>query len=278
MYAKLYSTILRSSIWLEDAETRLLWITMLAAADEKGFVFGSPAGMAHTARISIEATKAALAKLAAPDPDSSDLSENPENEGRRIEVVDGGWRLINYGRYRAIRDSDERREQNRQAKRRERERLISQRQPTSANVSPSEAEAESYSESDKTKSERERFAPPTLDEVREYAKEIPGLNAEAFMDHYESNGWKVGKASMKSWKAAARKWRRKDIEDGKINPSKVDAGDNLKTEREKRAAEMDRAIENVRQVEADRAEYQRLLAADPAAAAEFRAAVIARDK
>jgi hypothetical protein len=151
MYAKLYSTILRSSIWLEDAETRLLWITLLAAADEQGFVFGSPAGMAHTARISPEAAKAALVKLAAPDPDSSDLSENPENEGRRIEVVDGGWRLINYSRYRSIRDSEERREQNREAKRRERERAksakISRGQPASAKISPSE----SYSEAESKK-------------------------------------------------------------------------------------------------------------------------------
>ncbi len=179
MYAKLYSTILRSSIWLEDAETRLLWIAMLAAADEKGYVFGSPAGMAHTARISVEGTKKALAMLSSPDLDSSDLSENPENEGRRIEVVDGGWRIINYIRYRSIRDSDERREYNRRAKQKSRAKSagVSQGQPSSANVSPSESEAESDTESEE----------------------------EIHIAHFEQSFWsvyprKVGKATaLKAW-------------------------------------------------------------------------------
>jgi hypothetical protein len=30
--------------------------------------------------------------------------------------------------------------------------------------------------------------------------------ANRFYDHYESNGWKVGKNSMKDWKAAVRNW------------------------------------------------------------------------
>lgn len=220
MYAKLYSTILRSSIWLEDANTRLLWIAMLAAADEQGFVFGSPAGMAHTARIPAEAAKVALAKLAAPDPDSSDLSENPENEGRRIEVVDGGWRLINYARYRAIRDSEERRDQNREAKRRQREResaKVSHGQPTSAEVSPSESEAESESDTEsdtdteKHPQEGRRFAPPTLQEAKSFfeSEHLSG-SAEAFFHHFEAVGWRSGRTPLRKWKSAAHKWSLKE--------------------------------------------------------------------
>jgi hypothetical protein len=37
-----------------------------------------------------------------PDPDS----RTPEHEGRRIEVIDGGWRLLNHEKYRAIRDEE----------------------------------------------------------------------------------------------------------------------------------------------------------------------------
>lgn len=62
----------------------------------------------------------------------------------------------------------------------------------------------------------DRFAPPPLEDVVEYGKEIPGLNAEAFFDYYASKGWRVGTSPMRDWRAAARKWRRKDIEDGKI--------------------------------------------------------------
>ena len=58
---------------------------------------------------------------------------------------------------------------------------------------------------------RERFTPPQLLEVIEYMTERnaykPEEEAESFMDHYESNGWKVGgKSPMKSWKASVRNW------------------------------------------------------------------------
>lgn len=56
-----------------------------------------------------------------------------------------------------------------------------------------------------------RFTPPTATEVREYAAEKGyHLDAEAFVDFYESKGWKVGNQSMKDWKAAVRNWIRRD--------------------------------------------------------------------
>lgn len=54
-----------------------------------------------------------------------------------------------------------------------------------------------------------RFLPPTTEEVREYAKEKGyAIDAERFVDFYESKGWMVGKNKMKDWKAAARNWSR----------------------------------------------------------------------
>jgi hypothetical protein len=41
----------------------------------------------------------------APDPDS----RTKTNEGRRIKEIDGGWVLLNHGKYRSIRDDEERR-------------------------------------------------------------------------------------------------------------------------------------------------------------------------
>lgn len=53
------------------------------------------------------------------------------------------------------------------------------------------------------------FRPPTLDEVRAYCMERGNnVDAEKFIDFYTSNGWKVGKNSMKDWKAAVRTWER----------------------------------------------------------------------
>ena len=42
------------------------------------------------------------------------------------------------------------------------------------------------------------------------------VNAERFMDYYESNGWKVGKNSMKDWKATVRTWEKNEYSNGKI--------------------------------------------------------------
>lgn len=65
-------------------------------------------------------------------------------------------------------------------------------------------------EQDKTK-KTERFAPPSLDDVRAYCAERKnGVQAEAFVDFYASKGWKVGNQPMKDWKAAVRTWERRE--------------------------------------------------------------------
>ena len=57
-----------------------------------------------------------------------------------------------------------------------------------------------------------RFAPPTLENVREYCREMgyTNVDAERFIDFYTSNGWMVGKNRMKDWKAAVRNWDRRE--------------------------------------------------------------------
>ncbi len=63
---------------------------------------------------------------------------------------------------------------------------------------------------------RTRFTPPTVEEVAAYCKERRNhVDAQRFVDYYESNGWKVGKNPMKSWQAAVRRWARRDIQDVK---------------------------------------------------------------
>ena len=62
------------------------------------------------------------------------------------------------------------------------------------------------------------FTPPTLEMVTDYCKERNNsLNPQLFIDYYNSNGWKVGKNSMKDWKAAIRSWERREH---KPNPTK----------------------------------------------------------
>lgn len=105
-YTKLFKSLVTSSIWQEDDETRIVWITMLALADRDGKVDASIPGLANIAKVSIEKTEASLAKLLAPD----QYSRTKDYEGRRIEPVDGGWRILNHAKYREKLSDPDRRE------------------------------------------------------------------------------------------------------------------------------------------------------------------------
>lgn len=56
-----------------------------------------------------------------------------------------------------------------------------------------------------------RFSPPSQKDIIEYSKfKKISINAEQFIDFYESKGWMVGKNKMKCWKAAVRNWSRRN--------------------------------------------------------------------
>ena len=72
-----------------------------------------------------------------------------------------------------------------------------------------EIEKEIHSSAKSTTTKRKRFEKPTLSQITQYCLERNNnVNAEQFYDYYESNGWKVGKNSMKDWKAAVRTWEK----------------------------------------------------------------------
>jgi hypothetical protein len=92
--------------------------------------------------------------------------------------------------------------------------VTSQERSVTVTVTSSETETDT----EKTPSEscaraREKFKPPTTDDVRRYCLETGHhIDAERFIDHYTSNGWRVGKVAMKSWQHAVAGWWRRDQE------------------------------------------------------------------
>ncbi len=63
------------------------------------------------------------------------------------------------------------------------------------------------------KSNPKTFQKPTLEEITQYCIERKNkVNPSQFLDHYSSNGWKVGKNSMRDWKAAIRTWERSSFD------------------------------------------------------------------
>lgn len=102
-------------------------------------------------------------------------------------------------------------------------------------IRPNTTEYETYQEKEEEKEKEEllkkdisneisqkstrqkKFVPPTVEEVASYCLERKNkVDAAYFVDHYTSNGWKVGKQNMKDWKAAVRTWEK----NGYNQPSK----------------------------------------------------------
>jgi hypothetical protein len=90
---------------------------------------------------------------------------------------------------------------------------------------------------------RSHFRAPAYDEILNFMKERNLLagnvwndakvvtESKAFFNHYESNGWMVGKNKMKNWEAAVRNWMN--------NNSKFENNKPNQNEREKRNSELE---------------------------------------
>lgn len=188
---------------------------MLVMVNRDGYVLASIPGLAKRAGISLPDCEASLAKLQAPDA----YSQSKEEEGRRIKVVDGGWFIINYEKYRHQLSTEEQRDKDRIRKA---EYRLAQKMadvPNCPNLShdvpscPAESDIASATVSvaeDKSRTRSLRsFEPPTLREVTEYCMERNSdVDPEKFHAYYTSQGWYVGKNRMKNWQAAVRTWER----------------------------------------------------------------------
>ncbi len=168
-FTKLMSSITASTVWQEDSDTRVVWVTMLAMCDRLGRVHASVPGLAHIARVPLEICRRALAKFLAPDPDS----RTKDHEGRRIEEIDGGWHLLNYTKHRDTKDyqailASKRKYIN---ARRARERVDN----VDTNVDKSRAIAEAEAEADK----QQQKAPPAPEPLPALC---PTMNTREFND------------------------------------------------------------------------------------------------
>lgn len=112
-YVKIYGNqLMRSTVWVNTSkETKLLWITMLAIADKNGLVLASIPGLAKEAGISLAECEESIGVLCSPDP----YSRTKKYEGRRLEVIDGGFLLLNYKKYREMRTEAQVKEAERKA-------------------------------------------------------------------------------------------------------------------------------------------------------------------
>ena len=161
MYAKLFASLYQGTL-RGRAHEILVFTNLLAHTGKDGTVDKHFRAIADETGLTLDEVKAAIAVLEAADPESRSQDE----EGARIVRMDEhrawGWRVVNHGKYRAIRSEEDRAEQNRLAQQRFREKQAAdyskQSKPRVSAVSPcrgrgkkqrQEAEARSMSKETK---------------------------------------------------------------------------------------------------------------------------------
>jgi hypothetical protein len=174
-FTKLFNSILDSTIWQEPPATKLVWITLLAMADRNGDVHASIPGLAKRAGVTLEECESALECLRSPDK----YSRTKDHEGRRIREMDGGFTLLNHGKYRALLSAEERKEYNRKKQAEYRaskyvSKNVNDSQLQSAKCTHTEAEAEAKAKN--TPISPKPPAPPSL--VLEVEESKPSLSPE----------------------------------------------------------------------------------------------------
>lgn len=218
MYAKVFQQIFDSSI-ADDHRLRHFFMDLLVLADSDGVVDMTPSAIAARTRIPLEEVVAHLKRLEEPDTES----RTPDENGRRIERLDEhrswGWHIINYHKFREIASEEQRKSKTRERVRKFREKRSCNAPVTqcnavkrSGNDSPSPSISPSEVQEEKGCGERKpsrSSSIPTIDSVVLHGSKIglPEAECHKFYNHYESNGWKVGQNSMKSWTAAMVNWR-----------------------------------------------------------------------
>lgn len=209
-FTKLFSSITESTIWCEDSDIRIVWITMLAMCDRHGRVFASIPGLANRAQVDLTKAETAIEKFLSPDK----YSRTTDHEGRRIEPIDGGWRLLNHSKYREIRDEEERKAYKREwirEKRKSEKNVDNVDNVDKSRHESTHTDTDTDTDTKTIKKAKIRFCPPSLEEISQYCEtRRNNVDPHRFHDFYSAKGWMVGRNKMKDWKAAVRTWEKRD--------------------------------------------------------------------
>jgi hypothetical protein len=241
MFVKLYSRITESSLMEEDVVTRYTFLMMLAISDPTGLVIGTDVAIARRINLPFGDFVKSVKRLSQPDENSN----SKEEEGRRVISSKGerGYQMVNYEKYRNLKDEEQKREYHRVYMKNRRaalnpvkacEATLTKGPHAEADAEADEIKVESGTSPTPTPKQEElipdstpkakRFVPPTREEANVYAVELglPGSEVDNFMDFYGSIDWKVGKNKMVSWRMClsrwARKWKTEAGQNGRPNP------------------------------------------------------------
>jgi len=202
-FIKIYRTI-REWGWYDDPSMLSLWVHLLLSVNWKdgdwhgekigrGSMITSTAKLSADTGLSIKQVRTCLERLV----DGGQIVRKVTNKWTKITVC-------NYDAYQSDDDNEG------QAKG---EQTASKRQADGNQTATIEkgknaiTEIEKKTSNEVKESSTRRFVRPTVDQVREYCYQNGyDIDAENFINYYDSKGWVVGKSPMKDWKAAVRTW------------------------------------------------------------------------
>ena len=143
MYGKIFDSIYDGTLYGNwEAIATFQQFIVLANAD--GIVDMTPQAIAARTSFPLDLIQRGIKFLEAPDP----YSRTPGDEGRRIELIDPdnrpwGWRIINHGKYKRLRNMAEKREADRDriAEKRRKNKDVASESQNVANVAHADADA-----------------------------------------------------------------------------------------------------------------------------------------
>lgn len=222
MYTKLFARITESSLMEEEIPVRYTFVILIAIADPSGLVVGTDIAIARRLNMPIEQFKKCIEALQSPDTDSN----SKEFDGRRVVPSDGerGYQIVNFAKYRDLKDEDERRVYMRNYMRNYRNgkqpvNLVNNDPAPLAELTQEDVEEEG--DGDKEEKEARTPAPaerPSLEEVKAYAVTI-GLaewKARDWLNEMEGCGWRdFRNRNVVNWRALLNRVRTKWEADGR---------------------------------------------------------------
>lgn len=106
MYAKIFDSIYDGSL-RRDWKALVVFQQLLILCDQEGYVDKTIDAISKRTTIPEDIVRHGIAELSKPDPES----RSQEHEGRRIVLIaphrNWGWRVVNYGEYRDIKNQDQ---------------------------------------------------------------------------------------------------------------------------------------------------------------------------
>lgn len=249
MYAKIFARVAQSSLTQnETISTRGVFFMLLAIADSEGVVLGTDKAIARIINVEEGVLAEALGRLMSPDAES----QSPDEEGRRVVRLEEtpGLLIVNYLKYRGLKNNSETREyfaqKQRESRARRREeaavaaRAVAESQPGAQSAPSGQPDGKavpSGSESDPPKAPAKKNAastgtggrrnkPESIEECIEMGQKlnINELACRRFYLYHESrveegmNGedvWMIGsehnRVPVGNWVSLLRGWEENEV-------------------------------------------------------------------